>query len=402
MLGFLKRHRGLVIVGLLLTFPLILLYIQTKRPAGRGPVVGTLVDISALIERGLLFVVGGISDGIEHYVLSVSSWDELTRLRRERSSAEHLTVQVAELTHQNEELRALLRAAAPIDRPRALGARVVARTGAPLSRLITVDKGSKDGVRRGDGVISKDGIVGVVLVAGRFASDVLLVSDASSAVDVVVQRSRARGLLRGVGNDERYHARVEDFDRLHDVRAGDRVITSGLGARFPPGLPVGTLMNVSTRDNSLTLDAEVKPATDLSRVEYVAVLIGREVPSAPELGRELEDDTLVGPAVRSPRPKKAPPPLPRPGEVQADAGPQGDAGVSGTSTTADGGLVAALPDAGTPSLFVADGGVAGEQRPAGPPVDAGTTPPPSSPPPSLPPSPPPPPPIEPRADGGVL
>lgn len=324
MLQLLSRYKGIVVVGLLLLLPLMLLYAQTKRPGARGPVVGVIVDVAAGLERAMLWATGGVLDGIEHYVTSVASWRELVALRREHGMAVAWWARAEELQRENDELRAVARAVAPIDGPRPLGARVVARTGAPVSSLITIDVGSADGVRRGDGVIDKAGVVGVVLAVGRRASDVLLVSDSRSAVDVVVQRTRARGILRGSGSEDRYGVSVDDFDKLRDVKPGDAVVTSGLGARFPPGLLVGTVLETHAPDDSLYVEAEVRPATAFDRVEHVQVLIERPPPRAPRLGEEpLLDDVDAGPGdagpvAWTPRPK---PIAAAPAGAVVDAGP---------------------------------------------------------------------------------
>lgn len=286
MLQLLGRYKGIIVVGVLLAMPLVLLYAQTKKPGTRGPIVGVVIDVAAFIERGLLWTVGGVMDGIEHYATSVASYEELAKLRRDGGSALRLQTRVAELEKENEELRALVRAVESIDGPRPIGARVVGRRGAPLTRLVTLDVGSSDGVRRGDGVIDRYGVVGLVLAVGRRSCDVLLLSDSSSAIDVVVQRTRARGILRGAGSDEQYAARVEDFDKLRDVKPGDAIVTSGLGARFPQGVLVGTVVDALAPDDSLYLRAIVRPAAALERVEHVAVLIDRPTPKAPRLGSE--------------------------------------------------------------------------------------------------------------------
>lgn len=376
MFDLLRRHKALVVVGVLLLLPLVLLYAQTKQKSGgRGPVVGAIVDVAGVVERAMLFVTGGIADGIEHYVTSVAAYEELAELRRERLSAEAQAVQIAELSAENEHLRGLARAAGAVDGPRPLGARIIARTGQPLTQLISIDRGSSDGVRRGDGVLSEDGVVGVVLLAGRSTSDVLLMTDPSSAIDVVVQKSRARGIVRGRGDADKYAAVIEDFDRARDVDPGDAIVTSGIGARFPAGVLVGTVVDVKDKGD-LTLEALVRPASDFARLEHVAVLIGREQPKAPTLGDDEDDDDLRGPLVRTPRVKKAPAPAPAPGRV-VDAGVIVDAADAGPALGVD------VKDAGPVVVDVKDAG-AGSNSAVVEVKDAGTTTPPAPPPPAPP------------------
>ncbi len=357
MFDLLRRHKALVVVGVLLLLPLVLLYAQTKQKSGgRGPVVGAIVDTAGVIERMMLFVTGGLNDGFEHYVTSVGSWEELMDLRRERQSGEALATRIAELSVENERLRGLARAAGAVDGPRPLGARVIARTGQPLTQLISIDRGTKDGVRLGDGVVSEDGVVGVVLVAGRSTSDVLLLTDPSSAIDVVVQKTRARGIVRGRGDADRYAAVVEDFDRLRDVSPGDVIVTSGIAARFPAGVLVGTIVDVKAKDD-LTLEALVRPASVFARIEHVAVLVGRVQAGAPVLGDDADDD-LAGPSIRTPRVKRAPAPAPIPGRAVVDAGVVVDAGPGDLIIFVDGGpgAPAGVVDAGIEAPPVLDAG----------------------------------------------
>ena len=303
MLGFLSRHKGLVVVGALLILPAVLLFAQTRKGGGRGPVIGALLDVSGVVQRGLLWATGGLNDLLEHYVTSVASYQELVDLRRERAARGRLDTRLEELSIENEKLRALAAAAAVVDGPRPLGARVIGRSGQPLARLFTIDRGRRHGLRRGDGVIAADGVVGVVLAVGYATSDVLLLTDPTSAIDIVVQRSRARGMIRGRGDDDKYAAIVEDFDRLRDVEPGDALVTSGIGSRFPVGMLVGIVVDVDDRDD-LTLAALIRPAVDFATLEHVSVLVGRELPTAPPLG-VMDDEVKERPRRPIRRKKKA-------------------------------------------------------------------------------------------------
>jgi rod shape-determining protein MreC len=359
-LQLLARYRGIIVVSALLVMPLVLLYAQTKKPGARGPVVGVFIDVAGIIERGLLGSVGFVVDGIEHYVTSVAAYPELAAARRDQFTAAALQVRVDELEVQNEELRALAKAVEAIDGPRPIAARVVARKGAPLTEIITLDVGSADGVRRGDGVVDRYGVVGLVLSLGRSACDVLLLSDPSSAIDVVVQRTRARGILRGEGSDERYGARVEDFDKLRNVRPGDAIVTSGLGARFPPGVFVGTVTDAQAPENSLYLRAIVRPAAAFDRAEHVSVLIHRPTPKAPRLGREIDAEPPAAMASNpetAPTTAGAPPPAADARSIAPSANDSTDAAVAAPPDANDEGADAEPVDGGAPPLANVDAGV---------------------------------------------
>ncbi len=290
MWDLLQRYRGFLLVGALIVAPLILLYAQTRAPDARGPVVGLVIDGASLVERALLWATGGVSDVLQEYVTSVASYDELLRLRRDERSAASLRARIAELEHENEVLRGLAHVAQRVDGPRAIGARVIGRSGAPLTRILRIDRGRYDGIERGDGVVTARGVLGRVLATGRHSSDVLLLTDPSAAVDVVSQRTRARGIVRGTGEETSYRVRVEDFDRLADVRVGDALVTSGLGGKFPTGLLVGEVHEVALREDGLYQIADVRPAVDVARVELVLILVRRDAERLPRLGGLDEGD----------------------------------------------------------------------------------------------------------------
>jgi rod shape-determining protein MreC len=299
----LSRYRSVVAIAVLLTAPLVLLYAQTRNPNARGPIVSVIIDIAGVIERGMLSVTGAVSDGIERYVTSVATMDELFALRRESIARDVLEARISVLESENDALRALANAAERIDGPRPVGARIIGRSGEPLSRIARIDRGRRDGVRRGDGVMSSTGVVGRVQAVGATASDVLLLTDPSSVVDGVVARSRARGLVRGTGDADVYRARIEDFDRLADVREGDLFVTSGLDPAWPGGLLLGRVALVEDRSDGLYRRAEVIPAAPLATVEHVLVLIRRDQSTPPQLAGT--DDGLPLPGVdEGPAPAK--------------------------------------------------------------------------------------------------
>ena len=121
-------------------------------------------------------------------------------------------------------------------------------------------------------VISEDGLVGLVrATSGRGAKAALLL-DRQSAVDGTIQRSRARGMVRGRGTDA---LEFEFVARGHDVRVGDLVITSGLGGVYPKGLRIGVVGSIEEAGTQLMLKATLQPAVDFHRLEHAFVMLRR-------------------------------------------------------------------------------------------------------------------------------
>ncbi len=134
-------------------------------------------------------------------------------------------------------------------------------------RTIEIDRGSADGVIEGLPVIDAAGLVGRVVRSAPHSARVLLITDASSAVAVLVQDQRIRGVCRGQGG-----ALALDFALLEDaIQVGDGVITSGLGGVFPKGLVVGYVRSVQREQFGLFQTVDVEPAVDFAHLEEVLV-----------------------------------------------------------------------------------------------------------------------------------
>lgn len=157
-----------------------------------------------------------------------------------------------------------------------VGARVILKPMDPFSGVIFIDKGTQDGILPQMPVLSAVGdrgiaLVGQVVEVYRSWSKVILFTDPSFAVDVVVQRTRDRGILKGKAEPL---CSLEYLPLYSQVQPKDEVVTSGQDALFPPGLMVGEVVSVSRDENQgLFRKAEVKPWVDIHNLEIVYILI---------------------------------------------------------------------------------------------------------------------------------
>jgi rod shape-determining protein MreC len=161
----------------------------------------------------------------------------------------------------------------------AVAAEVVGRDASVWFQSLTIDKGERDGLKPGMPVLAPEGVVGMISGTSSHAARVMLLTDPNSGVDVLVQRTRARGIVSGQLEQE---AVLKYVKRDEDVKVGDRVITSGLDGVFPKGMPVGHVTEVSRKDRGLFLYAEVTPSAAASRLEEVLV-----VPATKMVGDEV-------------------------------------------------------------------------------------------------------------------
>jgi rod shape-determining protein MreC len=134
---------------------------------------------------------------------------------------------------------------------------------------IVVNKGSSSGIRVGMAVLHPQGVVGQVVSVSSDAARVLLVSDHSSGVDVLLQDSRARGVLEGAGDQA---CELKFVTKDADVKQGDIVITSGMDAVYPKGIILGAVSRVAEAQGALFQTIEVVPAVDFSRIEDVLII----------------------------------------------------------------------------------------------------------------------------------
>lgn len=281
---FLGKFKTLVGVVALLLLPFVILHFKKKIPSLSEAVSGTFVDTSAYFQESILWVFSGVSDALQRRTVAQESKNELFELRHQKHELRTLQILLSESERENQRLRDLMRFSSGLNaNARIVGAVVIGEVGAPLVRSIQIDQGTKAGLQKGDAVVSDAGAVGQVLMTGKYSSQVLLLSDLSSAVDVVVQRSRAKGILRGLT--------VRDFDRLQDIKVGDIIVTSGVGAKFPEGMPIGRISKIQNHRQGLYVEAIVQPFVAFNRLENVLVLTktGKDTPAK---RRDIVSQTL--------------------------------------------------------------------------------------------------------------
>ena len=251
----------------------------THRKTLRGAVASGMFDrftgaIASPVQFATVSVVAGLSHVWNGYVNLIHVQEQNTWLIRENERLETLLVEREEESLENERLRKLLelRESETARDAYRLVARVIAVSPSSVFQSVRIDSGERQGVRVGDPVVSEWGVVGRVASVGAHFSDVMLLTDSNSSIDVVVQRTRSQARVRGLGDAGEVGVHVQYLSRTSDVEPGDILITSGIAGIFPKGLRVGKVVSVDRRAFGLYLDATVVPNVDFSRLETVMVL----------------------------------------------------------------------------------------------------------------------------------
>ena len=230
-----------------------------------------LLDLAAPVQRLAAVPAGFLRDAWDRYValVGVREQNEAMREKLDRLADENLQLREALVASGRLERIAEMRDEFEIPM---LPAELVGLDASPWFRSVLIDRGRAHGVRSGMPVISEQGVVGVVTASSRNAAKTMLLLDRQSAIDGVIQRSRARGIVRGRSTEE---LEFEFVAGGRDVRVGDVVITSGLGGVYPKGLRVGEVTAVSEPDVRLLRTATLDPGVDFGRLEQVFVMLRR-------------------------------------------------------------------------------------------------------------------------------
>jgi len=166
-----------------------------------------------------------------------------------------------------------------------LPAHLIARSPNNWYECITIDRGSRQGVKKGMPVISPNGLVGRVGSVSENSAQVSLITDREMAVGAIIQKTReTNGIVEGLGDSNQL--RMINIPYYSKISEGDRIISSGLSATYPPGINIGTVTKVTREPNGLLQVAMIKPAVDFNKLEEVFVITGYH----PVEGFEVEEE----------------------------------------------------------------------------------------------------------------
>ncbi len=151
-----------------------------------------------------------------------------------------------------------------------LPSEIIGRDPSSWFKSIIIDKGSTAGVSAGCGVITPNGIVGKIISVSASSSKVLLISDVNSAVDVLIKRSRKRGILEGYGENS---CRLSYVLKNEDIKKDDIIVTSGINNIYPKGLLVGSVAALHNNKSGFFQFVEIKPTVDFSKLNEVLIVL---------------------------------------------------------------------------------------------------------------------------------
>ena len=238
-------------------------------------------SIISTLDKGVHFVVDGVAD-------TFNAVGELRKLKKDYNELviklenyEQMQRSNADITKENARLKEQLDFAVSIDEKN-IPAQIISRDLGNAFSYLTIDKGSVNGIRKNMPVIAfqngNQGLVGKVIQVGTFTSQIMPIYNINNIVSARIQNTRDLGLVNGLGSQDQplqmQYIRKRVLDELH---FGDVVVTSGENDNYMRDIPIGSISKITVLDYNSSLNIELTPIIDFSRLETVIVVNQKEL-----------------------------------------------------------------------------------------------------------------------------
>ncbi len=242
---------------------------DSKRPDGAYFFESIVLWVVSPVQSAITSTLDSIEEVYDHYFRLVDASKENEQLHTEVNTLKRENHILKEEVRRLNRISQLNEYQTPSS-DKSIVATVVGKDATQWVKTVFIDKGTNEGVRENLAVVTNAGVVGHVIQAGPHSSKVLLLVDRRSAVDTLFRESRVPGVVVGLGV---YTCEMKYVPITADVKAGDWVLSSGLGGVFPKGLVVGRVLSVAKSKQGLFQEIQIAPGADLSRLEEVLVLL---------------------------------------------------------------------------------------------------------------------------------
>jgi rod shape-determining protein MreC len=270
-----RQWKRYLIVG---GFLMLLIVVQFRNPEITGPYKGLLGNLL----NPFVYLISLVSKSVENvwgnyiFLVGVEKENQMLREQADKFSLENSIL--SEKLVQLDNLNKLLQFRDVYDF-NTIAANVIGWNIDGYISYLTIDRGERDGIKVNDPIVSANGLVGKVSRTYYGTSQVVALYYHDFSVSVLNSRTRVVGVMKGDGHGGLY---VDYYDRLDDVRVGDRLVTSGLSASqiYPKGISVGVVKDIISPPTGLFQKLVVTSSVDLYKLEQVLV-VKREEADAP-------------------------------------------------------------------------------------------------------------------------
>ena len=261
------------VIGIIVAVALIM-YSVTY---GSNIVTQGVNDVTNILGRLVSYPANSINDFIDSVSDLSNTYQENQSLKQKIDTIHELEVQLSELKRDNQKMKETLKLQDTLNDYTLVNATVIARNPDTWRDVITINKGSNDGIQPQMSVMSDNGLVGKVMDVNPTSARVALLSNADNTlvrVAAMIQNEKEPIYGTITGYDDKTNMLVmSQIQATQDIKVGDKVVTSGLGGISPNSLYIGTVEEVAMDRFGLYKEVKIRPAADTNDVRYVTVVI---------------------------------------------------------------------------------------------------------------------------------
>lgn len=263
----LRQRSGYLFLAVVLAH-VILISAQVNSRSGVPVLEAVTFGVFSEIQRTVSGGFSGVRNVWNGYIGLRHAKRENDELKRRLAAAEVTLQQQSAMADRARGLAQLLELRDSLSL-RTVAAEIIGAGASPDFRTLTIDKGSRDGLRPDMAVISPAGIAGRVVIPSARSAKVQLLVDLNAAAGAIIARTRAQGVVVGVGGDK---LRMDYVSDVSDVVVGDLVVSSGIDGIYPKGFAIGRVESIE-RSGGAYRRIMVQPAVDFSSLEEVLVVV---------------------------------------------------------------------------------------------------------------------------------
>lgn len=268
-MDFLKKYMYPLLTGIGILAAMLVFSLNIPRNREANIFERSVLSALSPLLQPVYRASGFVEDIWDGYIRLVDTHRENMRLREDIRSLNLLVQKGNEAFLANQRLERLLDMKKSIREP-TISASVIGEDVTAWFRTLVINRGSSSGIREGMAVISADGVVGQTVKVTSSTARVVLLTDHASGISATIQRSRARGVVKG--KDEML-CTLEFTTREEDVKVGDVVITSGIGGVFLKGLQIGEVTMVKRGEYGIFQTVSIRPSANIPHLEEVLVVL---------------------------------------------------------------------------------------------------------------------------------
>lgn len=261
------------VIGIIMAIALIMYSITY----GSNIVTQGVNDVTNILGRLVSYPANSINDFIDSVNDLSNTYQENQSLKQKIDTIHELEVQLSELKRDNQKMKETLKLQDTLNDYTLVNATVIARNPDTWRDVITINKGSNDGIQPQMSVMSDNGLVGKVMDVNPTSARVALLSNADNTlvrVAAMIQNEKEPIYGTITGYDDKTNMLVmSQIQATQDIKVGDKVVTSGLGGISPNSLYIGTVEEVAMDRFGLYKEVKIRPAADTNDVRYVTVVI---------------------------------------------------------------------------------------------------------------------------------